>query len=627
MTTPGLILLLTLQVAAAQPAVGDAEWLLTFQVRPDVRRETLDLIARVSQARETTLESPATLEMVAKAEYGTTFKHMKNLRQWNVAAAQAGPVLAPGTEVALPAAPEWRFNEKVIVPEGLDLDAFVCSRLGTCGRTTIAAVQRVNKAKFETLEKRRTIVLPYQAPIVTAKLKDIPEEELERILAAIASDPAVERVEINRGFELVEGLEGTDLASGACAAGAAPSVIPDRSALAALPAPKRQAVVAILDSGIPRDDTRFAFWENASEKGGVDEEDDDGNHITDDVIGTDILKVSHGGGFPEDDVDVPRLKNHGTHVAGIASGRPFDDDTKRRIDERVRLMILKVANSIGRIEPGAVSDATAYAVSHGARIVNMSFAGDEFSPSTQWTMETSPSVLFVTAAGNSRSAPRDLSQTKVFPAKYATDLPNVIAVAASEAAPKLACFSNYGSEVDLAAPGVSIVSTMRNGTGALSGTSQATPWVTLTAALLYSMASEFEPATIRSRILNTVDFSPALVGKVLSEGTLNMGKALAFTDDLVVRTDGTLLRGRIEGAPAIAIGCGDSPRPISDIARIVVDRSSVPARGRVTLNPSRAACVGDLPLQTLAFREHGNAVATLLQVDEIAEVIPRTRFR
>jgi thermitase len=104
---------------------------------------------------------------------------------------------------------------------------------------------------------------------------------------------------------------------------------------------------------------------------------------------------------------------------------------------------------------------------------------------------TSKGAVVVAAAGNGNTSDR------AYPAAY----PNAIAVAATNQDDRRASFSNYGDWVDVAAPGVSILSTVPSGYASWSGTSMAAPHVSALAGLL--AAEGYDGAAIRTRILNT----------------------------------------------------------------------------------------------------------------------------
>ena len=108
---------------------------------------------------------------------------------------------------------------------------------------------------------------------------------------------------------------------------------------------------------------------------------------------------------------------------------------------------------------------------------------------------------------------------------------NVIGVAATDASDQLASFSNYGPEVDLGAPGVSILSTVNpdlNG-GALyawfDGTSMASPHVAGSAALLWATAYGSSAAAVRDRLFSTADAVPG-TGSLWTYGRLNAASAV-----------------------------------------------------------------------------------------------------
>jgi subtilisin family serine protease len=133
-------------------------------------------------------------------------------------------------------------------------------------------------------------------------------------------------------------------------------------------------------------------------------------------------------------------------------------------------------------------------------------------------------ILFVAAAGNNGS---NTDVRPVFPAGYRT--PNVISVAATDNNDGLASFSNFGvNTVDLGAPGVSVLSTLRNNTyGFANGTSMAAPHVAGAIALLKAACPQLTPNELRNTILLTVDPIPSLAGKTATGGRLNVADAIS----------------------------------------------------------------------------------------------------
>ena len=177
------------------------------------------------------------------------------------------------------------------------------------------------------------------------------------------------------------------------------------------------------------------------------------------------------GASPQDD------NGHGTHVAGIIAAV---DNTLGVIGvaPRASLYAVKVLDDAGVGSYSDVISGLQWAVSNGMQVVNMSFGGPDYAPlRAAITAASNAGIVLVAAAGNSGPG----ANTVGYPAKY----PEVIAVAATDSANTVASFSSRGPEVELAAPGVSILSTYFGVSYAtLSGTSMASPHVAGAAALV-----------------------------------------------------------------------------------------------------------------------------------------------
>lgn len=134
-----------------------------------------------------------------------------------------------------------------------------------------------------------------------------------------------------------------------------------------------------------------------------------------------------------------------------------------------------------------------------------------------------PNTLFVIAAGN------DKSNNDLYP-DYPADIQaeNKIVVAATQGYKALADFSNYGAtKVDVAAPGVAITATApTNVYIPLSGTSQATPYVTNIIAAMKDLNPALSARDLKSIVLGTVDVKSWLKGKVKTSGIVNKPRAL-----------------------------------------------------------------------------------------------------
>jgi subtilisin family serine protease len=271
-------------------------------------------------------------------------------------------------------------------------------------------------------------------------------------------------------------------------------------------------VVAVIDSGADytHSDLAANIWVNTGEI--------PDNNIDDDANGK--IDDTRGWDFVSEDNDPMDANGHGTHVAGTIGAVGNNALGVAGLCWAARIMLLKAFDDAGDATVADIVEAMEYARGNGARIVNASYSGSEFSQAENDAIAqlNSDGILFVAAAGNDGV---DNDQTPSYPAGYG--LPNIIAVAASNAGDLLAAFSDFGrSTVDVAAPGVSVLSTyLYNDYAVESGTSMAAPHVSGLAALVWSSNPGLTAAQVKGRILDGVDRIPALEGFIFTAGRIN----------------------------------------------------------------------------------------------------------
>jgi len=216
---------------------------------------------------------------------------------------------------------------------------------------------------------------------------------------------------------------------------------------------------------------------------------------------------------------------HGTHVAGTIAALGNNGVDVAGVAWKVRIMALRFL--CAKDGSGTTADAIRameYAVTNGAHIMNNSWGGGPADVALETAIQETNArgILFVASAGNSA---KDQGVSPNYPAGYR--VPNVVAVAASNAQDTLASFSNWsGTLVPIAAPGVNILSTLPgNRVGPLDGTSMAAPHVTGCAALLKAVDLKRQAPELKKLLLDSADAVGALKGKV-EKGRLNCANAL-----------------------------------------------------------------------------------------------------
>ncbi|MBM7646041.1 thermitase [Scopulibacillus daqui] len=227
-------------------------------------------------------------------------------------------------------------------------------------------------------------------------------------------------------------------------------------------------------------------------------------------------KVIKGHDFVDNDNDPMDENGHGTHVAGIAAANTNNGRGIAGIAPKASILAVRVLGADGDGTLSHVAQGIRYAADMGAQVINLSIGGNTGSKTLEDAVNYAwnKGSVVVAAAGNEGSS------LPSYPAYYS----HVIAVAATDQKDKLAPFSNHGSWVDIAAPGVDIYSTIPGGKYAnLSGTSMASPVVAGVAGLL---ASQGENAPeIRSTLEKTADKVPG-TGVLFQNGRIDAAKAV-----------------------------------------------------------------------------------------------------
>jgi len=283
-----------------------------------------------------------------------------------------------------------------------------------------------------------------------------------------------------------------------------------------------------------------------------------------------------------------RAPNHGTHVAGIAGAVGDNGEGIAGVSWSSRVMPLKVTppDPTGAIRAVDVAEAFAHAASHGARVVNASLGGPNFSATIEDAMTSASDTLFVVSAGNeSTDVESDFTE---YPCE--SEVANLVCVTSTNHSDAGAWgFANWGaSSVDLAAPGRDILSTVLASEDAYggpyafkTGTSMSAPHVAGVAALLFAQNPNASPIQVRAAILSSVDLLPGMMGRTATGGRLDAASALVVETVIVRGPKKKVKRPKVRFAfdspnhePAGFVCTLDDgkPKPCSATEKVKVDR-------------------------------------------------------
>jgi Subtilase family len=272
-------------------------------------------------------------------------------------------------------------------------------------------------------------------------------------------------------------------------------------------------IIAVLDTGVrfTHQDLAANMWVNPV----------DGGH------GFNALVPSN---TPADD------EGHGTLVSGVLGAVGNNGLGVTGVAWQVQIMACKCFNSSGTGTNSDIITCIDYAVSNGANVINASFSGtsNSLAMSNAIVSAQQAGVIFVAAAGNGPPEV-NLDTSPTYPACY--DIDNIVSVAYTTRTDALGILSNYGAtNVDLAAPGDTIYSTFYASDSSyypptnlginVAGTSYSAAFVSGACALALAKYPADNYQQIISRVLNATDPIPALAGKCVTGGRLNLRKIL-----------------------------------------------------------------------------------------------------
>jgi subtilisin family serine protease len=257
-------------------------------------------------------------------------------------------------------------------------------------------------------------------------------------------------------------------------------------------------------------------------------------------------RIMAGWNFLSGNTDTHDQMGHGSAVSGTVAAATNNLTGVAGVTWANPIMPLVVVDSTGYASYSNIASAITYAADHGARIINISLIGTSPSSALQSAVNyawNKGSVVFA-AAGNSGSS------TLNYPA--ACD--NVVAVSATEATDTLASFSNYGSWIDLSAPGNNILTTTNGGGyGSWWGTSFASP----IAAGVGALALAARPSLSASALVSLLEANSDDLGVAGFDTSFGWGRVNAY------KAVSAALAAPVNPPPSVAISAPSAGSTVS----------------------------------------------------------------
>ena len=222
----------------------------------------------------------------------------------------------------------------------------------------------------------------------------------------------------------------------------------------------------------------------------------------------------------------------GSHVAGTIAAKDNDEHVVGVYPNAPKMLIVKVfgekmTDKCNWSYTSALIGAVQKCADAGAKIINMSLglvSSDDYVQDFFQGLNNDEGILSIAAAGNGGN------RALHFPASY----PAVMSVAAMGNNNTHAWFSQANHQVDIAAPGVDIKSTIKGGVGSYSGTSMAAPHVTGVAFLLWNNFANCTNDEIRNALeMSAIDIGVPGRDDEFGHGVVNYHAAVRYLEDVL----------------------------------------------------------------------------------------------
>lgn len=295
-------------------------------------------------------------------------------------------------------------------------------------------------------------------------------------------------------------------------------------------------LIAVIDSGLDFTNPDLApnIWRNPREipGNGID---DDKNGFIDDISGWDFVRGRPG---------IKDPAGHGTFITGLIAAKADNGVGGAGVCPDCSVMPVRFLNYEGLGDTEDAISGIYYAVKTGARIINLSFAGEGKDNDLLKALKFAAShdVLVVVSAGNDHE---NIDVGDVYPAKY--DLPNLITVGATSKDRDMNYRSNWGRKtVHVGVPGDDIWGPWFKEWDYGDGTSDAAAIMSGAAGLIRTIAPQLTAAELKDIFMATVEPSGKLEEKIISGGVIDVLSAARCAMS--------------KGLPCLAGGKRQSPR-------------------------------------------------------------------